>query len=64
VARGQKTELFSDSALDIFQFRYEELDGIAARRAHHVVMRSAVQPVLIACHSILKIYFECQSTPG
>lgn len=58
VARGKKAELFPNPALHIFQFRHEELDGISTDRANHMVMRSAVQAVLVSRDPVVKVDFE------
>lgn len=57
MSSGQEAELLSNPVLDFFQFRGKELDGIAARCTHHVVVRSAIQAVLVTHHAIAKVDF-------
>ena len=41
MTQGLEAELNSDAALHVFQFGREEFNRVAARGAHHVVMRTA-----------------------
>jgi len=61
VARRLKPELFADPALHLFEFRRKEFSGIAARGTHHVVMRAAVQAMLVACDSVLEVDLKRQA---
>jgi len=58
VASRVKAKLLSDPLLHFIQFGRKKLHRVAAERTHHVVMRSPVQPVLIARHAILEVNFE------
>ena len=55
VTQWPKPELSTNSALNLFKFRHKELNGIAASRANHVMVRSAVQAELVAGYPIVKI---------
>ena len=55
VAQWPKPELSTNSALDVFEFLHKELDGIAASRTNHMMVRSTVQAELVARYPILKI---------
>jgi len=57
VSSGEKAELLSDPALDFFQFRGKELDGITARCTNHVMVCSAIQAVLVTHHAVAKVDF-------
>ena len=50
-----KPELLTYSVFDLFEFRYKELDRIAAGGANHMMVRSTVQAKLIARDPVVKI---------
>src|SRR5215469_13102918 len=64
VTQRLKVELTSNATLHFFQFGREEFNGIAARRAHHVVMRAAIEAVLVSHHAVLEVDLEGQSALG
>jgi hypothetical protein len=64
VAQGREVKLVSNAALHFFDFGGEEFKGVAARGADHVVMRAAIQAVLVTDDSVLKIDLEGQPAMG
>ncbi len=64
VAQGLEVKLVSYAALHFFDLGREEFNGVTARGADHVVMRAAIQAVLVTRHAVLKIYLEGQPAMG
>jgi hypothetical protein len=64
VARWSKPEFSADGALHLFQLRGEELDRVATRSAHHVMVRSPIQAELVARDAVVKIDFVGKSALG
>ncbi len=58
VARRAKAKLLANAPRGFFNLRSEKLHGVAAPCAHHMMMRAAIQTVLVPLHAVLKVHLR------